>query len=151
MPSIRSRDVACAERSNVGSFEHLLQLLDVIDDALNIHAGPVYRRTFSLPQNSVLRTSNRSDAAILGSRTARQDHILPVNFLKISSHKIFHSQDLQDPNTLIECKVLSPEDLQAKYCKRRAYGNGLVRSQAFCPRHDPTFPLRKVRTCITEI
>jgi len=38
VPSVCSRDIVCAERSNIGSFEQLLQLLDVINDALNIHA-----------------------------------------------------------------------------------------------------------------
>ena len=37
MPSICRRDVGFPEGSNVGSFEHLLELLDIIDDALNIH------------------------------------------------------------------------------------------------------------------
>jgi hypothetical protein len=37
VPSIRGRDVACAKRSNIGSFEHLLELLDVVNDAVDIH------------------------------------------------------------------------------------------------------------------
>jgi hypothetical protein len=38
VPSIRRRDVACAQWPNIRSLEHLLQLLNVIDDSLNIHA-----------------------------------------------------------------------------------------------------------------
>ncbi len=37
MPSIGRSDVGFAEGADVGPFKHLLQLLDVIDDPLNIH------------------------------------------------------------------------------------------------------------------
>jgi hypothetical protein len=37
VPSICGRDVGFPEWSNVGTFEHLLKLLDIIDDALDIH------------------------------------------------------------------------------------------------------------------
>jgi hypothetical protein len=46
VPSIRERDIACAEWSDVRSLEHFLQLLDVINNALNIHATAVYRTNF---------------------------------------------------------------------------------------------------------
>ena len=38
VPSIGGRDVTCSERPNIGRFKHFLQLLDVVNDALNIHA-----------------------------------------------------------------------------------------------------------------
>jgi hypothetical protein len=41
VPSIGSRDVACAEWSNIRRFEHLLQLLDVVNDAFNVHSVPI--------------------------------------------------------------------------------------------------------------
>jgi len=37
MPSIRSRQVACAEWPDIRRFEHFLQLLDIVNDAFNIH------------------------------------------------------------------------------------------------------------------
>jgi hypothetical protein len=37
VPSICSSDVGFPEWSDVGTFEHLLKLLDVMNDALNIH------------------------------------------------------------------------------------------------------------------
>ena len=37
MPSICRSDIGCPEWSDVGTFEHLLELLDVMNDALNIH------------------------------------------------------------------------------------------------------------------
>jgi hypothetical protein len=37
MPSIGSRDVAWAEWPCIRRFEHFLQLLDVVDDAFNVH------------------------------------------------------------------------------------------------------------------
>ena len=38
MSSIGGGDVTCAERSNVRRFEHFLQLLDVVNDAFNVHS-----------------------------------------------------------------------------------------------------------------
>jgi hypothetical protein len=38
VPSIGSRDVARAEWSNVRRCEHFLQLLDVANDAFNVHS-----------------------------------------------------------------------------------------------------------------
>ena len=37
MPSICSSDVGFPEWSDIGTFEHLLELLDVMNDAFNIH------------------------------------------------------------------------------------------------------------------
>src|SRR3954463_11815863 len=37
VPPVRSRNVALAEWPYVRRFEHFLQLLDVIDDAFNVH------------------------------------------------------------------------------------------------------------------
>jgi hypothetical protein len=39
VPMIGSRDVGCAQRSNVRRFEHFLKLLDVANDAFNVHAS----------------------------------------------------------------------------------------------------------------
>jgi hypothetical protein len=39
MPAVGSNDVAGAEWPNIRCFEHFLQLLDVINDAFNIHAS----------------------------------------------------------------------------------------------------------------
>jgi hypothetical protein len=38
VPSVGSRDVACAEWPNIRRFEHFLQLLDVVNDAFNVHS-----------------------------------------------------------------------------------------------------------------
>ncbi len=38
VPSIRSREVACTEWPYVRRSEHLLYLLNVVDDAFNVHA-----------------------------------------------------------------------------------------------------------------
>ena len=37
MPSICSKDVGFLEWSDVRTFKHLLKLLDIVNDALNIH------------------------------------------------------------------------------------------------------------------
>jgi hypothetical protein len=37
MPSIRSLEVAWAEGSDIGRFEHFLKLLNVVDDPFNVH------------------------------------------------------------------------------------------------------------------
>jgi len=44
VPSIRRRDVACAERPNIRCFEHFLELLDVVNDAFHVHASQSSRR-----------------------------------------------------------------------------------------------------------
>src|ERR1017187_2473873 len=44
VPSVGSRDVACAERPNIRRFEHFLLLLDVVNDAFNFHASRSSRR-----------------------------------------------------------------------------------------------------------
>jgi len=41
VPAIGSSDVACAEWPNIRRFEHFLQLLNLVNDALNIHASPI--------------------------------------------------------------------------------------------------------------
>jgi len=52
VPSIRGRDIASLKRSDIGSFEHLLQLLNFINYAFNVH-----RQQYSelaLPRHSAL-------------------------------------------------------------------------------------------------
>jgi hypothetical protein len=39
VPSVRRRDIACAEWPYIRRFEHFLQLLDVVDYAFNVHFG----------------------------------------------------------------------------------------------------------------
>jgi hypothetical protein len=39
VPSIGSRDVSLSERPNIGRFEHLLYLLNLVNDAFNVHAS----------------------------------------------------------------------------------------------------------------
>jgi hypothetical protein len=44
MPSIRSREVAWAQRSNIRRSEHFLYLLDFVNNAFNIHAAQSSKR-----------------------------------------------------------------------------------------------------------
>ena len=44
VPSIGSRDVACAEWPNVRRFEHFLKLLNLVNDAFNVHASQSSKR-----------------------------------------------------------------------------------------------------------
>jgi hypothetical protein len=39
VPSIGGRDVACGERPDIGRFKHFLQLLNIVNDALDVHAS----------------------------------------------------------------------------------------------------------------
>src|SRR5580704_13210075 len=39
MPSIGSGDVACAEWPNIRRFEHFLYLLNLVNDAFNLHSS----------------------------------------------------------------------------------------------------------------
>jgi hypothetical protein len=41
VPSIGSRDVACAEWPDIRRFEHFLQLLNLVNDAFNVHSVPI--------------------------------------------------------------------------------------------------------------
>jgi hypothetical protein len=41
VPSIRGRDIACAEWPNVRRVEHFLKLLDVVNYAFNVHCQTV--------------------------------------------------------------------------------------------------------------
>ncbi len=41
MSAIRSRDVAWAEWPYIRRFEHFLELLDVVNDAFNVHSVPI--------------------------------------------------------------------------------------------------------------
>ncbi len=45
VPSIGSRDVACAEWPNIRRFEHFLKLLNLPNDAFNVHFVPISNRT----------------------------------------------------------------------------------------------------------
>ena len=38
MPSIRSRDITCAEWPDIRCLEHFLKLPDVINNAFNVHS-----------------------------------------------------------------------------------------------------------------
>ena len=44
MPSIGGRDVACAEWPDIRRFEHFLQLLNLVNDAFNVHASQSSKR-----------------------------------------------------------------------------------------------------------
>ena len=44
VPSIRSREVARPQRSDVRSFEHFLKLLNLVNDAFNVHASQSSKR-----------------------------------------------------------------------------------------------------------
>ena len=44
VPSIGSRDVACAQWSNVRRFKHFLYLLDLVNDAFNVHSVSLSNR-----------------------------------------------------------------------------------------------------------
>jgi hypothetical protein len=44
VPSIGSRDVACAEWPDIRRFEHFLQLLNLVNDAFNVHASQSSKR-----------------------------------------------------------------------------------------------------------
>lgn len=62
VPSICSRDVACAEWSNVRRFEHLLQLLDVVNNAFHVHASQSSKRR----RGAVNPKKNRTDGKVMG-------------------------------------------------------------------------------------
>ena len=57
VPSISSRDVACAQRSNVRRFEHFLYLLNIVNDAFNVHSVQYPTRAWQSSNGSGIRMS----------------------------------------------------------------------------------------------
>jgi hypothetical protein len=54
VPSIGSGDVACAQWPTIRRFEHFLYLLDLVNDAFNVHASQSSKRrrgVVNLPGN----------------------------------------------------------------------------------------------------
>lgn len=66
VPPIRSREVACAQRSRVGHREDALQSLDIGDSLLGVHPS----------QCLTERRGGQSGAASLKTLTARSDGIM---------------------------------------------------------------------------
>jgi hypothetical protein len=64
VPSIRSRDVACAEWPYIRRFEHLLKLLDVVNDAFNVHASQSSKRRRDVNFGAVKSPPSRAPAHI---------------------------------------------------------------------------------------
>jgi hypothetical protein len=69
VPSIGSRDVACAERSNVRRFEHFLQLLDIVNDAFNVHSVSI---------------SNKRAATVKRRRASGGDQALEIKRIRLA-------------------------------------------------------------------
>ena len=67
VPSICSRDVACAEWSNVRSFEHFLKLLDVVNCAFNVHGSPSSRRKPDGSNRRVIGVSLSDSSSVIQS------------------------------------------------------------------------------------
>ena len=51
--SIGSRDVACVEWSNIRRFEHFLKLLDVVNDAFNVHSVSISDMSVAFVKGSI--------------------------------------------------------------------------------------------------
>jgi len=66
--SIRSRDVGCAEWPRIRRFEHLLYLLDFVNNAFNVHASQSSR---------LVRSANGSNGSGIGLSLAIR--ALPVH------------------------------------------------------------------------
>jgi hypothetical protein len=58
VPSIGSADVTCGERPDIRRFKHFLQLLNVVNDALNVHAFQSWDRRRGAV-NGTARSSRR--------------------------------------------------------------------------------------------
>jgi hypothetical protein len=71
VPSICSRDIACAEWSDVRRFEHFLQLLDVVNDPFNVHSVSISNiSTAAVKRNGINGMPARAPAR--GRRAADQ-------------------------------------------------------------------------------
>jgi hypothetical protein len=70
VPSICSSDVACAEWSNIGRFEHLLQLLNLVNDAFNVHSVPISDMSVAFVKRSGSRAVPHFEFAIHANSNA---------------------------------------------------------------------------------
>jgi hypothetical protein len=52
VPSIRSRDVACAQRPNIRRLEHFLELFDVVNSAFNVHPVSISNMVVAIVKRS---------------------------------------------------------------------------------------------------
>jgi hypothetical protein len=71
VPSIGSRDVACAEWSDVRRFEHLLELLDVVNDAFNVHSVSIS----NISMAPVKRDGISGNHRMLGASSEGTNHV----------------------------------------------------------------------------
>jgi hypothetical protein len=53
VPSISGGDVACAERPDIRRFEHFLQLLNIVDDAFNVHSVSIWNMSVAIVKRSI--------------------------------------------------------------------------------------------------
>jgi len=60
--SISSRDVACAEWPNIRRFEHFLKLLDIVNDAFNVHAVSISDRSTLMVKQADMKSRDCESA-----------------------------------------------------------------------------------------
>jgi len=93
VPSIRSTDIAWAEWPYIRRFEHFLQLLDVVNDAFNVHS-------VSISNMSVAIVKRNADhwAGLVGLA-----HIPPaVHGDGLTRHVVIHGKHDGDSGNIID-------------------------------------------------
>src|SRR5215469_7456107 len=95
VPSIRGTDIGFLEWPDIRSFEHLLELLDFIDYAFNVHpqqySEPALTRHFVLGREALrLTPGDTSKDSSVGVRQYRVDQGSPClySFSNLSSGRI---------------------------------------------------------------
>jgi len=82
VPSIRRREVACAEWPNIRRFEHFLYLLDVVNSAFNVHSVSISNIGVAIVKR------NARLHVVPSPPSGSQRFLTPSSTLQIKQHRI---------------------------------------------------------------
>jgi hypothetical protein len=93
VPSVRSRDVACAEWPRIRRFEHFLDLLDFVNDAFNVHSVSI-----SNISGAIVKQNADHWAELVGLA-----HIPPaVHGNSLTRHVVIHGKHDGDSSNILD-------------------------------------------------
>jgi hypothetical protein len=160
VPSVRRRDIACAEWPYIRRFEHFLQLLDVVDDAFNVHFGiSIANQLCSLTSGPLRRPPTPGDRSLfettknmkIEARVSNSGSRVPVTRLKLQP------MDVTIPSTFCPKRgtrlqhqwrrtaVCGIGDLLLPRFVSRSSKTQPQRAQSGCRSHRPVRPARRAR------
>jgi hypothetical protein len=85
VPSIRSREVAGAQRPYIRGLEHFLELFDVVNSAFNVHSVSISNMGAAIVKGGGIGMSKRTDSAVCsGSQSLKMSGVL-VEMMRYTS------------------------------------------------------------------